>query len=57
MDAVVNSLRKLYSIANHTGRTVVFPFDGIGTGLAEMDVHSPMIFEKMNNLIKDFFIN
>lgn len=56
MDSVVSALRKLYVIAQKTGRTVVFPYNGLGTGLAEMDVHSPKIFEKMNTIIKEFFI-
>ena len=34
---------------------LVFPADGLGTGLSEMDVRSPVIFEKMNYMIYMLF--
>ncbi|WP_298752127.1 hypothetical protein [uncultured Arcobacter sp.] len=40
-------LNKLYNM----GRNLVFPIDGIGTGLAKLKEKSPMIY----NLIKEYF--
>lgn len=33
------------------GRTVTFPLDGIGTGLADLERHSPTTFQHLQRLI------
>jgi hypothetical protein len=42
---VLQDLRSLYKLAQH--KVIVFPAAGIGTGLAEMEKRSPMIWNMM----------
>ena len=35
--------------------TLVFPTDGLGTGLSDMPKRSPKLFKKMNNFLKYHF--
>lgn len=51
---VLSRLRKLYALSLK-GNTVVFPSDGLGTGLAEMEKRSPKLFQKMNEIIYQFW--
>lgn len=43
--------REAIEAALHAGKTVVFPEDGIGTGLAKLEVNAPNIL----NYINEFF--
>lgn len=52
--AVLASLRTLYTMSLK-GKEIVFPLDGLGSGLAEMDKRSPILYKKMNNIIKDYW--
>jgi hypothetical protein len=51
--AVTQALRVLYVLAQ--SKTIVFPEDGIGTGLARMSKKSPLLFDKMSHVLKRFF--
>lgn len=53
MQAVLEALRELYRKSKTA--TLVFPADGLGTGLAQMEKRSPAVFEKMNKILKDHF--
>ena len=53
-ESVISSLKELYKLALK-GKTIVFPQDGLGTGLAKMQTHSPMLFEEMNQIIFSHF--
>lgn len=50
---VIKALRELYSLARYT--TIVFPENGIGTGLARMEEYSPNIFKEMNEILLKHF--
>lgn len=50
---VIKSLRELYSLAKQ--RTIVFPQNGIGTGMAKMYESSPKIFAEMNEILLKHF--
>ncbi len=52
--AVMKSLRELYKLKQQ-GWNIVFPEDGLGTGLARMKEKSPKTFKEMNNIIKEHF--
>ena len=52
-DVVMNDLRQLYKLSK--SHTIVFPVGGIGTGLAEMEKRSFVIWSKMNSILKDYF--
>lgn len=47
---VLKALRQLYSIAKV--RSIIFPKNGIGTGLAKMPSSSPKIFAEMNEILQ-----
>jgi len=52
-ECVIRDLRLLYMLSkNHT---IVFPVNGIGTGLAQMHKRSPYLWSKMNQILKDHF--
>lgn len=53
MEAMVQSLRELYRKGKTA--TLVFPTDGLGTGLADMEKRSPKIFKKMNDILEEHF--
>lgn len=36
--------------ASQNGRTIIWPFDGIGTGLARLEKHAPSIWADIDNL-------
>lgn len=50
---ILKSLRELYSLAKR--RTIVFPTNGIGTGMAKMPEMSPMLFAEMNDILLKHF--
>ncbi len=52
--AVNIAIRKLVDLKNQ-GNPIVFPTDGIGTGMAKMKQKSPKLFEHMNNLLDKYF--
>lgn len=51
---VVGEIHKLVELSKDYD-LVVFPADGLGTGLAKMDKVSPKLFNIMNNYIKQYF--
>lgn len=53
LNCVRNDLRRLYELSKT--HTLVFPVDGIGTGLAMMGDCSPRIFEYMNSILLKHF--
>ncbi|MNC26168.1 hypothetical protein D3C75_742900 [compost metagenome] len=50
---VLKALRELYSLAKR--RTIVFPSNGIGTGMAKMREMSPKLFAEMNDILLKHF--
>lgn len=50
---VLQDLRNLYKIAQH--KTIIFPSAGIGTGLAEMEKRSPVIWNMMCDVLLNHF--
>lgn len=50
---VLNALRELYQMGKF--RTLVFPKDGIGTGLAKMPEKSPLIYKEMCEILLKHF--
>lgn len=53
-DKVVNVLEKDFDaikVALARGKNVVFPADGLGTGLSQLQTRSPKIFEYIENSI------
>lgn len=52
-EAVITALRDLYALGRN--RIIVFPFSGLGTGLAQMSHCSPSIYEEMTRLLKEHF--
>lgn len=50
---VLQDLRNLYKLAQH--KTIVFPSAGIGTGLAEMEKRSPVIWDMMCDVLWNHF--
>lgn len=55
LEAVKSSLRDLYKLLL-SGKHIVFPIDGLGTGLADMQNKSPKVFNAMNDIIKQYFL-
>ncbi len=53
-EVVLGKLRELYTLSKQ-GKIIVFPFDGLGTGLAEMHLRSPTLFKEMNDIIYKFW--
>jgi len=53
MRCVINDLRRLWCIGQ--SRVIVFPVAGIGTGLAEMRERSPLVWEKMCEILEEHF--
>lgn len=53
IEAVKNALRQLYKIAQE--KTIVFPEDGIGTGLARMEEKSPVAYKLMCDILEEHF--
>ena len=53
---VLSRLRELYKLM-FSGKEIILPIDGLGTGLADMENKSPKIFKKMNETIKNHFLN
>ena len=51
--AVLQALRDLYVKAKHG--TIVFPADGIGTGLARMRTRSPKLYKEMCEILETHF--
>lgn len=49
---VLKALRELYT---YRRRTIVFPRNGIGTGMAKMDQTSPLLFSEMNDILFKHF--
>lgn len=52
-EAVVQALRELFVLAKT--REVVFPKAGLGTGLAQMARHSPVIYRQMCEILQEHF--
>ena len=53
LNAVRTSLRELWKLAQK--RPIVFPYNGVGTGLARMEECSPKIYAYMCRTLKDHF--
>lgn len=53
--AVARALTKLRLLA-YNGKTIVFPSNGLGTGLADMGNTAPQLFIWMNNFIEKNFL-
>lgn len=53
IEAVKAALRELYVLGKT--HTLVFPEDGLGTGLAKMKEKSPLAFKTMNEILKNHF--
>lgn len=49
MEHVKKSLRQLYSVSKR--HTIVFPSNGVGTGMAKMPTKSPAIFKEMCEIL------
>lgn len=49
MEHVKKSLRQLYSVSKRY--TIVFPENGVGTGMAKMPTKSPEIFKEMCEIL------
>lgn len=47
LERLDDDLSKLWSLLK-SGRTVVFPCDGVGTGLAKLEVNSPVIWRELH---------
>jgi len=54
-EIVINKLKELYSIGL-SKKEIVFPLDGLGTGLSKMETMSPNIFNLMNEYISKYFL-
>lgn len=54
MDAVESAIIFLLYKRNN-GFNVVFPTDGLGTGLAKLEEKSPEIYKRMNEMIREYF--
>ena len=52
-EVVLQDLRNLYKLAQH--KTIVFPAAGVGTGLAEMEKRSPMIWKTLCDVLLKHF--
>lgn len=50
---LLKALRELYTLGRHT--TIVFPQNGIGTGMAKMKQSSPKLFAEMNDILFKHF--
>ena len=50
---VLKALRELYTLGKR--RTIVFPQNGIGTGMAKMSELSPKLFAEMNEVLLKHF--
>lgn len=50
---VLTALRELYTIGRR--QTIVFPKNGIGTGMAKMSRYSPTIYAEMNEILMKHF--
>lgn len=55
MIAVAKDIRKIKDLLD-LGYNVVFPYDGIGTGLAKLPEKSPKIFSYIEQIIEEFKI-
>ena len=49
------NLSKLLNSPEYQDWTLVFPKDGIGTGLSKMPQKSPFLFDVMSNYLKQYF--
>lgn len=49
LEHVKNSLRQLYSLSKRY--TIVFPSNGVGTGLSKMPTESPNIYKEMCHIL------
>jgi len=49
------NLSKVISSPEYQDWTIVFPKDGLGTGLAEMPQRSPFLFDVMSKYLKQYF--
>ena len=52
-EAVKTRLRELYKLQE--SYVIVFPSQGLGTGLAKLEEHAPKIFKMMNEIIVNHF--
>ena len=50
---ILKALRELYVLGKN--RTIVFPTNGIGTGMANMSRSSPKLFAEMNEILLKHF--
>jgi len=49
------NLSKVMTSPEFQGWTIVFPKDGLGTGLSEMPQRSPFLFDVMSKYLKQYF--
>lgn len=49
---VLSSLRELYTLRK---QQIVFPKNGVGTGMAKMPEMSPLLFKEMNDILLKHF--
>lgn len=54
LDTMLNDLRRLF-VKKIAGDTLVFPRGGLGTGLAQLQTRSPMIFAKLCDVLQKYF--
>lgn len=54
-DAVTEDLVKLHKLYM-SGKTIIFPADGLGTGLAKLDQHAPELLQYINDFISHNFL-
>ena len=53
--AVVTSLGNLYHLYVSKNKTLVFPEDGLSTGLAKLKIKSPEIYKRISQHIKGMY--
>ena len=48
----IQSEADISRLMNHDG-VIVWPEDGVGTGLAKLETHAPLIFNKIESLLRE----
>lgn len=51
---IVNDIKKLYQLYS-AGKTIVFPLNGLGTGLSQLPEKAPNLFNLLNAMLVEFF--
>jgi len=56
LEIIENDLRALIKLYKESGYdNIIFPSDGLGSGLSEMPERCPKLYERMNRLIRNHF--